>query len=114
MPPTPKRQPSKKPRKHVPALRPDTLKVKLDELDKLNVSGDIKQHVGDILKAAANPDHGKPDVIVKSLPKDRQALINKTVKAVQVISDSVMARGKQRLLDISEDEWQRLVDESIN
>lgn len=105
----------KKPlRKHVPGLRADTLKVKLSELRALDVHERVKQDVADILNAAANPDHGKPSVIVKSLPKERQALIQKTAKAVKAISDDVMARGKQRLLEMSEQEWDALVNEQAD
>ncbi len=109
MPSTPKRKSSKKLRKHIPGLLPDTLKIKLDELKALGLSKQASQTVEDILKAAANPDHGKADVIVKSLPQEQQKLIGKTAKAVKSISDDVMARGHKALRELSDDEWNRLV-----
>lgn len=70
-----------------------------------------KRQVANVLNAAGNPDHGKADVIVKSLPKDRQKLINKTAKQVKAISDEIMARGKKALEDMSDEEWDALVNE---
>lgn len=115
MSPIPNRPNSKKkPRKHVPALMPDTLKASLDRLKALGLSADTTRTLTDILNTASNHDHSKADVIVKSLPKDRQKLIGKTAKAVKGISDDIMARGKKRLMDMSEDEWNTLVDEQTN
>ncbi len=86
----------------------------LDKLQNLAVDDLIKQQVGDVLKAAANADHSKPDVIVRSLPEDRQKLIHKTARQMKTITDDVMTRGKQRLLDMSDDEWERIVNESTD
>lgn len=112
---TPKKRPTSKkrsPRSHIPALDSKSLRIALDELRALNVSDLVKQNVSDILKAAANPGHGKPGVIVRSLPKERQRMIEKTMKGVKEISDAVMTRGKQGLLNMSDDEWNNLVEQA--
>ena len=80
-------------------------------MQSLDISDSAKKAVGDSLRAAAAPDHGKVDVIVKSLPMDRQKIIGKTARAMKSITDDVMARGKAKLLDMSQDEWDALINE---
>ena len=78
---------------------------------ELKVPHSAKVALADIFKASANKDHGKADVIVKSLPVERQKLINKTARQMKAITDDVMARGKSKLLEMSDDEWDKLVDD---
>jgi len=91
-------------------LPPDKLASALEHLESLPLDRSAKNALRDILKAASNKGHSAPDVIVKSLPLERQKLINKTAREMKAITDDVMARGKQRLMDMSDDEWDRLVN----
>jgi len=77
----------------------------------MNVDDLVKRQVGDVLKAASNPHAESPKVIVSTLPKDRRDIVIKTAKGVKSISNEVMARGKQRLLELSDEEWDRLVND---
>lgn len=103
----------KKKRTHL-RLLPENLQRALQTLANTSLDPKTKRAVGDVLATAANADHGKPAVIVKSLPADRQKLIVKTAKRMQTVTDDVMTRGKAKLLDISDDEWDAIVNESIN
>jgi hypothetical protein len=86
----------------------------MDKLYALPISKPAQRAIEDTLRTASNPDHGKVDVIVKSLPEDRQKLIGKTARAMKSIGDDALARGKAKLLDMSQDEWDAIVNESIN
>lgn len=83
----------------------------MDKLYALPIDGAAKRAIADTLQAAANPDHGKPAVIVRSLPKERQALIVKTARRMKSITDDVMDRGKARLFGLSDEEWDKLVSD---
>jgi hypothetical protein len=107
----PKKSPKKKKRTHLPALPPERLELTLRRLQELKVDDLIKKQVGDILKAASNPDHGKIDVVVKSLPKKRREMIGKTAREVQKVTKSITARGMAALDEMSDEEWERLLDE---
>jgi hypothetical protein len=90
------------------------LQVALDKLAQSGINKDAQRAIANTLKAAANPHHGKADVIVKSLPKERQRMIHKTMAGVKKISDAIMTRGKKGLLDMAQDEWDALVNEQAN
>lgn len=87
------------------------LESALERLKALSVDNASKRAIEDTLRAASNPDHGRVDVIVKSLPIDRQKIIGKTARAMQSITDDVIARGKKRLLAMSDAEWQKLIED---
>ena len=101
----------KKGRTHIPPLKPDRLEQSLKQLETLPISASEKAVLADILKAAANPQSEDIHVIIASLPAERRQLIEVTVKELGAITAGVMARGRKALEDMSEDEWQALVDE---
>lgn len=59
----------------VRALSRNDLIVALQEIDALPIDAKSKQMLKDILKAANDPDAGKLETIIKTLPKERQAQI---------------------------------------
>lgn len=60
---------------HVKALSRNDLIVALQEIDALPIDENSKRMLKDILKASADPDTGKLETIIKTLPKERQAQI---------------------------------------
>jgi hypothetical protein len=99
-------------RTHIPALGDSDLIVALDKLSKLNIPKAGKDRIGEILRAASNPDNERVDVVVKSLPEKRKSMIAKTARQVGDVARGVMARGRARLESMSDEEWERLQDET--
>lgn len=63
-----------------------------------------------MLLAASNPDAENPDVVVRTLPAEKQAAIAETVRGVRDTTRGVIQRGAAGLLAVSDAEWNRLVD----
>ena len=106
-------QPKKKSaRKHIPALSPEKLELALQELETLKLTPAAKTQLGDMLKAAANPNSERADVVIKTMTPEEQANIAATITSLTGVQDSIVARGKQALMDMSDEEWQSLVDEA--
>lgn len=97
-------------RKHIPALDPKSLRIALDELQKLEVSDMVKRNVGDILKAAANPQSEDIRVVIQTLEAGRKALVEKTAKDLMKTNRERMARGRARIEEMSDDEWNELIE----
>lgn len=113
LPPLPKLKiKAKKKRTHVPQLQPNDLTVALDNLANLKIPTASKRVLGDILRAAANPNNERIDVIVKSLEPTRQKLVKKTARQVREVTRDVTSRGRAGLEEMSDEEWQKLVDSS--
>jgi hypothetical protein len=101
-------------RTHIPALSKNDLIVTLDKLSKLTIPKASKDAISAILRSAANPDHAKIDVVVKSVSPTRQKMISKTARQVRGITQGVTVRGKARLESMSDEEWQRLQDDKTD
>jgi hypothetical protein len=89
-------------------LLPDTLKVKLDELANLPISSPAKDIIGAILRAASNPQSEDIRTVIKTLPQERRKNVERTVKAISRVTSSVMRRGKAGIMNLSDDEWEKL------
>ena len=63
-----------------------------------------------MLRSAANPGSQQVDVVVSQLPIIQQQSVAETVRGVSSAFNSAAARGRQGLLDIDDDEWDRLVE----
>ena len=109
-----KKQQKQTRRKHLSALSADKLELVQQKIDALPISKGAKAQLKAMLKAAANPDNERVDVIIATMPKDEQANIAATAQAVTNISASIMTRGRNALNDMSEAEWNRLLDEAEN
>lgn len=99
-------------RKHIPALDPAKLTLALQQLEALKVSKAAKQQIADMLQAAANPDSEHPTVVMATLPGERKHNVQQTAQALKQVTSSVTRRGKQALIEMSDEEWQKLVDEA--
>ncbi len=89
---------------------PLELKEALERLNDLPVSSAEKDALADILKTAANPNAERLDVIIAGLPDDRRKLVEDTAKAVGAITNDVVTRGSKALMEMSDEEWQALID----
>lgn len=72
----------------------------------------IKREVEAVIKTASNPNAKRTIVVVKTLPEDRQKIIGKTARELKALTNERMADSKKRLMELSDDEWNELVNES--
>jgi hypothetical protein len=98
----------------VPSLSKLQLDSALERLKALPVDNVSKRAIEDTLRAASNPNAERIDVVIKSLEPERRKMIEKTAKGLRDLSAEVNARGKERLEAISDEQWQRLLDDEIN
>lgn len=101
----------KKKRKHLPRLNPDKLKLiaqAVEQSPRLSKAG--KRAVMRSLEAAANPDAESPEVVIATLPKERQETVIAHVKAFMDFGQSISSRGRRKLAALSDSEWQRLFE----
>ena len=66
--------------------------------------------LGNILKSAANPNNERIDVVISTLPERRKKNVQKTARAVGNVTKTIAERGKLGLMEISETEFQELVN----
>jgi hypothetical protein len=84
----------------------------MQRLKDLPVHDTIKDSIGAVLRAAANPHAESIDVIIKTLDKPRRKMIEKTAKGLRELQADVMARGKGKVDGLSDDEWNSLIERS--
>ncbi len=91
-------------------MQPNDLTVALDNLANLKIPTASKRAIGDILRAAANPNAEKIDVVVSTLDQSRQKLVKKTARQVREVTQDVTRRGRAGLEAMSDDEWNALIE----
>lgn len=74
---------------HVEPLSPNELAYALQQIDALPIDANSKRALKAILRAGSNPDAGKLETIIKTLPKARQ-------EQIYQIFDEIAARQKQQ------------------
>jgi N-acyl-L-homoserine lactone synthetase len=84
----------------------------LQQLETLDVGKATRDVLGDILRSAANPDAERVDVVISTLSQERQENVGKTMRKIGQFGKSITKRGAAGLMDISDDEFQRLIDEA--
>lgn len=103
----------KKPkRKHIPLLHPDTLEVLLQKVDSAKISTVGKRAVTASLQAAANPQAENPLTVIRSLPAERRESVQVTMQSVGRLSSGIISRGRTELMQMTEEDWQRLVGDA--
>jgi hypothetical protein len=63
------------------------------------------------LKAAANPQAESPNVVIETLDEDRRDRIKDAIAGYAEVFAGPMKRGKAALQAMSEDEWQKAIDD---
>lgn len=106
-----KRSPKKK-RDHLPALNELELQGALAQLRSLTLSEEGKAAIEAMLRAAANPNAERIDVVIASLEQERRQNVEGTTQAINRVTGSVTSRARRALLEISGAEWNRLVEEA--
>jgi hypothetical protein len=102
---------SKRP-KHIPPLPPDSLTVALQKLEASNISKAGKEHLAAILRTAANGDSENVEVIIATFDDERKRNVNETRQVMAQFTGGIVRRGKLALDNLSDAEWDRLVDEA--
>jgi hypothetical protein len=100
--------------KTIPRLSPEKLQLAIQEVQASRLSAAAKQTVIAMLQAAANPDSQRIDVVLRTLQPDRRRTIERTASKVNEATNKTLARARAALLELSDDEWQRLVDDANN
>jgi hypothetical protein len=97
----------------LPALRPDQLQAKLDELADLHgVSGAGKQLIAASLRAASTGEAETAASTIRSLPPERQREVLRGQQMLAAARVSKMASARAGLLAMSDAEWDALVEEA--
>ena len=96
----------------MPLLPPDSLIVSLDKLSKLPIDPASKRVLSDILRSASNPANERIDVVVRTLPPDRRKNVERTSRKLAAVTRGITQRGRAGLEDMSDGEFQKLIDES--
>lgn len=96
----------------MPQLSPLQLEAALSRLDALGISKSAKKELRGILKASANPDGQAIDVVVRQLERERQLEVSQAARAVTKVTGTALLRAAIGLNAISDDEWDRLVEQA--
>jgi hypothetical protein len=99
-------------REHIPPLDPLQLEAVLARLAATRISPAGKLQIRRMLEAAANPNAEAPEVVIETLPVERRTDIKQTQRAVGGIMLGLTRRGGQKLMALSDEEWNALVDEA--
>ncbi len=59
-----------------------------------------------------NPDSQAPDVVVKSMRKQRRAMVMNASEQIARVLGSVGTRGREGLEAIGDSEWERMINET--
>lgn len=101
-------------REHIPQLDPLQLEAALARLAATSISPEGKRQIRRMLEAAANPNAEAPEVVIETLPVERRVDIRQTMTQVGGTLLTVSRRGGQKLLALSDEEWDRLVNDADN
>jgi len=97
---------------HLPQLNPLELEAALARLQQTNLSPAGKALIASQLRAAANPNAEAPEVVIKSLAKERRADVETTQLNLGGMTARITSRGGAALLALSDAEWDALVNEA--
>lgn len=94
----------------VPGLNELELKQAIAQIDSsTNISRSGKRALKLIVQAASNKNAEKLDVIIAGLPDDRKMTVEKGAQWVQEAGANQRKRAATALLDMSDEEWEKLV-----
>lgn len=104
-------QPTRK-RNRIPKLTEAGLGAALSSVDTLNVSQQTKALLRDMLNAAASDTPITPDSVLSGMETERRESVAQIAKMIAKQRRGVVRRARRNLLDMSEGEWQSLVEEA--
>lgn len=98
---------------HLPQLNPLELSAVVARIAASPmISSAGKRAITESLRAAANPEGETPQAAIRTLDKEEQKAIKAAQAGYKRVLSAPEARGKAALMSLSDDEWQRLVNES--
>lgn len=101
--------------RHIPPLKPEQLIAAMERLNtSTNVSQRGREQIEAMLQAASDPLSQRPEVLIKTLPAERQENIAKIAQTYSTATKRIAKRGKAELEKISAREWDKLVEEAAN
>lgn len=99
-------------RKHIPPLNPAELAQALQRLQDARLPPAAKRQLEAMMRAAANPANESVEVVIKTMPRGRREQIQSTTADLNKSVKAVTGRAKKALLEMPDDEWERLVEEA--
>lgn len=107
-----KRPKKKRSRDHIPTLDENGLTVAIQKIEALRISKKAKQQLISMLTAASNPAGESIDVMIASLDAAPKRDVENTITTIASRMSAAAQRGRQALLDMDEEAFQKLVDEA--
>lgn len=98
-------------RKHIPSLSPLELEAALARLKESELDTDSKAQLEAMLRAASNPNNERIDVVLDTLPYERQRDVLDVAKVINAATKRATKRGRAGLQAMSDAEWDKLVGE---
>ncbi len=86
------------------------MEAAIQRLQDSNASPKGKRTIEASLRAAANPNGEKIDVIIAALPEARREQVEAAARKLNKQGKQVTKRGKQALQDMSDAEWDALIN----
>lgn len=106
---TTKRKRTRRPA-HLPALPDAQRRAIIEQLAASTLHPDAKRQLIAMLEAAANPAAEAPEVVIQSLEAERRDNILATIDTLNRFTGGLAARGTARLLEMSDADFNALVD----
>lgn len=98
--------------RRIPKLGPFQLQAALLRLESLKISAKAKKQLASMLRSSSNEGAQNIDVVIASLERERQQEVAEAAKAVTAVTNVVLGRAASGLLQMSDNEWQRLVNDA--
>jgi hypothetical protein len=96
----------------LPSLPEPQRKAIAQQLSATALSPRARRQILAMLEAASNPDAEAPDVVIQALEPERRDNILGTIDVLNRFTGGLASRGTRGVLDISDDEFNALVDEA--
>lgn len=83
----------------------------LERVQALAIPAAAKAQLEAMLRAASNPEAERPEVVLRTLERERQANAAETERAVGSLFLGLAGRGRAALAQMSDAQWQALLDD---
>lgn len=98
------------PPNHIPRLTPLALEAARERLKTTQLSPRGKAYIEAMLEAASNPDSEAPEVVMRTLPPERQSNMQTIAREYDALAARVTQRGSAALLTMDDADWSALLD----
>ena len=82
------------------------------EIERSGLPKAARRQIEAMLRAAANPNAENPAEVIKTLEPERRLNVEATITALATHRRGITGRGRVGLQQLSDGEWQKLVEEA--